>query len=122
MAAFANSNGGAVLIGVADDKTVLGLANDLQLWPEKKRTLDQYQLWLTDLLLSALGKEHAGLYKISFPKVDGHDICRIDIQPAPGPVYASLDNDDQFHIRTGNSIKRLNPRETVEYVKQRWRA
>ena len=32
-----------------------------------------------------------------------------------------LDNDEQFHIRTGNSIKRLHPRETVEYVKERWK-
>ncbi len=120
-AAFANSGGGTLLIGVADDKTVLGLSNDLQTFNEKKRDLDQYELWLTDLLLNGLGKENAGLFKVSFPVVDGRPICRVDIQPGTGPVYVTIDSDEQFHIRTGNSIKRLNSRETVEYVKTHWR-
>ncbi len=118
VAAFMNSDeGGALLIGVADNGTVLGLADDYQTANSRKPNRDGYALFLSDLLGSRLGRENDSFYQISFHQVAGVEICRINVDPATKPVY--IDQKD-FYVRGGNKKNKLSAREAIEYVKQRW--
>lgn len=118
VAAFLNSKqGGTVLIGVEDNGTVVGLAEDYQVTNPRKCDSDGYQLFLLDALANNLMGHWSGFYSISFGKVQGKDVCRIDVLPATDAVY--LKNGD-FYIREGNRKRKLTPRETVDYVRQRW--
>ena len=125
VAAFLNSDGGTLLIGVADDGTPLGLAHDLQTLGSKNN-LDGYELFLTDTLLNAYGKDVSAFLRISFGQVGGYDICKILIKPSSKPIWFEIKDDsgkksDQFYIRTGNSSRSLNPREAMEYATHRWK-
>ncbi len=125
VAAFLNSDGGTLLIGVADDGTPLGLAHDLQTLGDKKN-LDGYELFLTDLLLNAYGKDVSAFMRISFHQVGGHDICKILTKPSPKPIWIETKDDkgqkaDQLYIRTNNNSRTLNNREAVEYAAHRWK-
>lgn len=58
VAGFMNNNGGTLLVGVADDRTVLGIEQDYPLLG-RKQNIDGWELWLTDALTTTLGKTAA---------------------------------------------------------------
>ena len=125
VAAFLNSDGGTLLIGVADDGTPLGLAHDLQTLGSKNN-LDGYELFLTDLLLNAYGKDVSAFLRITFGQVSGHDICQVRIKPAPKAIWVDGKDStgqrvEQLYIRTGNSSRALTAREATEYAAHRWK-
>jgi predicted HTH transcriptional regulator len=126
VAAFLNTQGGTLLIGVADDSAIVGLDPDYQAL--KKSNRDGYELWLmNDLLLKEMGKAIAPYLTVTFHRVDEKDICKIAITPAIEPTYITLKNpktgqaEESFFIRTGNSTNKLEkPSEIAKYIKQRW--
>jgi Alw26I/Eco31I/Esp3I family type II restriction m6 adenine DNA methyltransferase len=90
VAAFLNSDGGTLLIGVDDDGNILGLQNDYQAFT-KKPNRDGYELWLTnDLLLKEMGKEFAPFIHISFHIIDNQEICKVAVERAPEPAYVTI--------------------------------
>lgn len=119
VAAFMNKDGGVVLIGVADDGTVVGLENDYKAAnPQPKRqNRDGYQLFLNNVLVNALDKECLAFYSISFHTIQGKDVCCITVEPASEPVYV---HDSEFYVRNGNSRLKLNMRQVAPYIKQHW--
>lgn len=121
VAAFMNSQGGDLLVGVADDGTIQGMERDYSVFGKKQDARDHYENWLTQYLLSHYGKDIAPCLKITLPEVAGKDICRVAVAPSPRPVYIKDGNTEQFFIRTGNSKKQLSTSETVQYCKNRWK-
>jgi hypothetical protein len=125
VAAFLNTSGGTLLIGVDDAGTPLGLDSDYQTL--KKKNPDGYMLFLNhDLLLTEIGKDSGALWHITFHQVSGLDLCRVVVQPSPKPIYVKVKDkggkeEDCFYIRSNNSSVKLGLKETVEYSKNRWR-
>lgn len=120
VAAFMNAEGGNLIIGVKDDGSITGLGNDYQLFGKKENLRDTFENWLTQYLLINFGKDVAPSIRLSIPQLDGKDVCKIAILPAPRAVFVKDGNSEQFFIRTGNSKKQLSTSETVQYCKQRW--
>ena len=127
VAAFLNSEGGTLLIGIADDGTILGLQPDYKTL--KKPDRDGFQLWLTgDLLLKALGNDLAPHISVSFGIIDTQDICKVTIQPSPRPIEFELKNksgqpEEYFFIRAGNQTKRLTKLSEIRnYTQTRWKS
>ncbi len=119
VAAFLNTEGGTLFIGVDDTGTPIGLADDLKTLG-KKQDRDGYENWLTTLLLSALGKERIAYFEIAFPTLKGKEVCVVSAEASPRPVYVKEDSAENLYIRAGNSTRLLTSREAVEYVKQHW--
>jgi len=127
VAAFLNSEGGTLLIGIADDGTILGLQPDYKTL--KKPDRDGFELWLTgDLLLKALGNDLAPHISVSFGIIDTQDICKVTIQPSPRAAYCEIKNkngqsEECFFIRAGNQTKHLTkPSEITNYTQTRWKS
>lgn len=129
VAAFLNSyEGGTLLIGVNDDRSIRGLADDYQVWSKpEERDCDSYELWLMNLLTLKLGKQFGSFIKITFPQVDGVEICEVTVAPGPEPAYFIEPNkksgqpEERFYIRIGNqSLPVQTMSEAVKYSKQRW--
>lgn len=120
VAAFANGEGGTLVIGVNDDGKVLGIDNDLSLM--KKPDADRYQLWITDLLISATDKPTASSLKVTFPEVGGVQIVRVDVPASDRPVFVSSGSSTEkdFYLRVGNSTHKLNGEELLAYREKRW--
>ena len=118
VAGFLNADGGTLLIGVADDGSIVGLGLDYGTF--KKPSRDGFELFLTDLLLGALGKDIATSMRTTFHEVDGKDVCRITVAAGLHPVFLKEGNDEVLYLRTGNSTRRLSTREAVQYCKTRW--
>jgi Schlafen, AlbA_2 len=121
VAGFLNAKGGTLVIGVADDGTVVGLEPDYALM--KAPDDDRYELWLRDLLTTCLGGPATALVDVSFHDLDGKRVCRVDAPPSPAPVFLNPPKGDptsEFWVRMGNSTRRLRTDEVLEYHRTRW--
>ena len=124
IAAFANRNGGTLLIGVADDGSILGLENDFKALGGANK--DKYQLHLINLLKKNFGDAFAATkVKVAFPELADSEICQIDVSPANKAVFLKLaDKAGQprefFYVRSGNSSQELSSSETQEYCAERF--
>jgi len=131
VAAFANSvDGDTLLIGVADDGTVHGLAGDYaSLHKEGKDDRDVFQLHLAQVLINALGETVASSLSTQLHTVDGQDLCRLHVPPSSFPVDAhvvvdrkgQLERKVAFYIRIGNGTREITDAgERQRYLAHRW--
>jgi hypothetical protein len=123
--AFLNADGGTLLVGVDDAGNPLGLAPDLATM--KVPDLDRYELWLRDLLTTALGQNAAAGVQVDFAELEALDgspaaVARLGCRPSPRPVYlrAARGAAPELWVRSGNSTRQLGVDEATEYVMHRW--
>lgn len=122
IAGFMNATGGTLLVGVEDDGSVHGLAEDYAVVPGRDR--DGFELWLRTLLAERLGRAETADAGVSFATIDGKDVCRVDVAPADGPVFVGSSGGARtadFHLRVGNATRKLLTDEVLEYQRRRWR-
>lgn len=120
--AFLNTAGGTLLIGVADSGQPTGLQDDLQDFSDKK-TVDNFELKFRDALSGNLSPDPSQLVALSFPYVNGVQICRVDVSPSQRPVFLVVKGSPaEFFVRKGNaSHPTPNLRQACEYVHDHWR-
>ncbi len=121
VAAFANSDGGVLLIGVNDDGEAVGLDKDLQFM--KQPDLDRFELWLRDWLGTTIGLVATTNVQVEFEKVDGLDVCVVRVPAATRPVIVSAGKEKKraLFVRAGNSTRELQVDEALAYSASRWR-
>ena len=118
IAGMLNSKGGILLIGVADNGTVLGIEKDLETL--SKRDQDGFQLVLTDIVRTYLGVEHLAQIHPHFELVNDKKICVLMIDKSPTPVFFTKGDDNKFWVRMGNSTRYLNVKAAMSYIKANW--
>ena len=115
MAAFLNSNGGNLLIGVSDDNEIIGLDRDLSFF---NNNIDKLERNISEKLLNSLGVENKSFYEIHID-VD-LKVCRITVDKCiNSKTWAQIKNDKIFFIRDGNRTKALAPDEADAYWENR---
>jgi hypothetical protein len=121
VAGFLNyANGGTLLIGVADDGTVVGLDHDLQTL-KNKQDLDGYELFLTNLLLGTFGKDAGQYIRITFPSTADRVVCQVEVKPSERPIFVKDEKGEQFYARVGDQTVPLSPQEMWNYCRVRWK-
>ncbi|HEX8572871.1 MAG TPA: DUF3320 domain-containing protein [Allosphingosinicella sp.] len=121
LAAFANRQGGTLLIGVADDGSIPGIAPDLATFGG---SADKFELHLTNLLANQFGQAFkAAKISVSFPSVGEMTICRVDIQRSRTPVWVKLADRsgyvmERLFVRSGNSSQELSPSQAAAYERE----
>ena len=120
LAAFLNTGGGTLVIGVADDGTPVGIEKDLF------QGEDKMSLHLTNLVKARMGDAIPTLMHQQFDDypLDGHEdsrVLKVSCERSPQPVYLqSPGSPDQFFVRTGPSTTELYGPHLVNYVKTRF--
>ena len=114
IAAFLNTSGGTLIIGVDDNKNILGLEND------KFQDDDRMLLHLTKLIQHRIGIQHTRFVNAAIEESNGGKILRIDVKPASAPAYIAHNNDEIFYIRTGPSTSQMKVSEIYDYIKDRF--
>ncbi|UJA20476.1 HsdR family type I site-specific deoxyribonuclease [Thermoleophilia bacterium SCSIO 60948] len=120
VAGFLNADGGTLLIGVSDDRQVLGLGSDLPL--VKPQSADGLVNWLTTHLIGAIGHTAAMSTRVRIDAIAGREVCRVDVARSSRPVMASMsDRREVFWVRMNNSTRELPEIEWDAYRRDRWR-
>jgi len=118
VSSFMNSNGGILLIGVADDRTLLGLDRDLALL---HNSYDEFELAFTNAINTYLGKVNRAYVSLKFERVDDKDVAIVQVGKSPHPVYLKCEGKkEEFYIRSGNSCQPLDISEANLYIKGHW--
>jgi hypothetical protein len=118
IAAFLNSAGGTLIIGVEDNGTVFGLGRDLK--TVKGHSLDGYEQLLSSLIGDRIGTEYAPFVKIRFEQLNGESVCAVDVEQAQEPAFIDGPRGTEFYIRHSNTTRALDPEETHRYVQMNW--
>jgi hypothetical protein len=118
ISSFMNSKGGILLVGVSDNKEILGLDDDLKLC---KNSLDKLEVQITDFISKCIKKNNMLYVKLNFEKVDDKYIAIFRVKEAPHAVYVEYEVGKQnFFIRVGNNSEPLSMIEAIGYVKDKW--
>ena len=83
IAAFLNTDGGILLVGVGDDGEVMGLEAD------RFDNEDKMLLFLTDSIKTQLGTLHLDNIHFHTERIASKDVLRIDVQAGKNPCYLS---------------------------------
>ncbi len=119
LAAFLNTEGGDLLIGVADDKTVPGIAAD------GFENDDRFLLHLSHVVAQGLGDRAGTCIDPRIQLVHGRPVCLVGCQRSPEPVFLKWKKvekspEGDFFVRLGAQTKKLTPDSAAEYIRTRY--
>lgn len=119
IAAFLNTQGGDLLIGVDDHKSVIGIEQD------QLESDDLFMRHLAQVVRNALGDRAATCINPTTQVVQGKTICLVSCQRSPEPVLLrwkgiELDPDGDLFVRSGPRTDRLAGKSAGEYVRTRF--
>jgi len=84
VAAFLNSAGGTLVIGMEDDRTIHGLENDVRV---TGNSLDRFEQLLASLISDRIGAEFSHLIKMRNETVDGKTVWVVDVEHSLEPAF-----------------------------------
>jgi uncharacterized protein with ParB-like and HNH nuclease domain len=124
VAAFANSQGGTLLIGVDNDGVVIGLDHDYLSLTDGDR--DKFEIHLRNLLNQQFGAGFVtSKVQIRFHEVEGKEVCQVEVSLAKDPVILKVKDKgghtvEKFYARSGNSSQEIPLSEINAYLKERF--
>lgn len=118
IAAFLNSEGGNLFIGVDDNQNILGLSDDISTL--SKSNIDGFELHLLEIINKYIGAGLTSHIKISFPTVEDLRICRVKVSKSGKPVFIQYEGKEDFFVRSGCSSQPLSREEQSAYEKSHW--
>ena len=116
VAAFLNTEGGDLLIGVADNGAVVGIETD------QLESNDKFMRHLAQVVRNGLGDRAGTCIDPAVQIVQGRTVCLVSCQRSPEPAFlkwmgmeASPEGD--FYVRSGPGSVRLAPDSAREYIR-----
>lgn len=125
IAAFLNTDGGTLLIGIAPDGSVAGLeAHDYTTFSEADK-VDAWRKHFDNVVQTYFGNHLHPLIELDIVQVEGKSVAVVRITGrAPREVWLKNRDDrdrEEFYIRrTGTTVK-LEGQEAADYIRQLWK-
>lgn len=115
IAAFLNTKGGILLVGVQDDGKVVGIGRD------RFENSDKMMLHLTRLIKHRIGTLHMRFIRFEIEEIEREQVLRVDVDPATIPAYITESNNhESFCVRTGPSTTQLRVSKIHDYIQMRF--
>ena len=116
ISAFANADGGTLLIGVTDARMVVGIDQEIA----AAKGVDAYIRRLDDAIGSRLDPTPTGKQvQITVHQVAGRQIASVRVQASARPVWCQPKSDatQNLWVRKNNRSQKLTPKEAVQFAK-----
>ena len=110
VAAFLNSEGGTLLIGVQDNGDICGVELD------KYSNIDKFQVALFNYLKTSFNQVIASSIKTRIHKVENKTVCEVRCPKSKEPVYLNFEGSEDFYIRSGPSSEKLKVSQVKKYI------
>jgi hypothetical protein len=108
--AFLNTKGGNLLVGIDDDKNILGLKND------NFQNDDKINLHLTNLIKSHIGNEFLPFIKFTIVQVQNKKVFLIICKESRKRVFLKYGDREEFYIRNGPASIKLEGNALIDYI------
>ncbi len=112
IAAFLNTDGGTLLIGVSDSGEVKGLDRDLQ--HVRRNNLDGFEQKLRSLVRDRMNPSPTGNVNITFEELPEGTVCMVEVQRSRDVVHF----DGDVYIRDGNGSRKLEGPDLTHWIQQ----
>jgi schlafen family protein len=120
VAAYMNSEGGLLIVGVADNGEILGLDKDFEAL-DKKKSWDEWMQHFINMFNENIGKAFISFVKVKDIRYNGKPLAIVEVKRNDlGPIYLDPKGKSEFYIRAGTTSQPLNTKEAVAYTKQHW--
>ena len=113
IAAFLNTDGGTLLIGVADNGEIKGVENDV--FTNK----DKYLLHFMNLIKDKIDESIFPLIEYSLVDIDDKLVLIVECDISKQPVYLKIKNEEEFYIKTNPAALQLKASSLYNYLKKR---
>ena len=124
IAAFANCDGGTLLVGVDDDGEVLGLENDFGVYKDNPR--DKFLKHFANMIGSGFTEPIDALLKYQYEQSGDKMIFLIVVQKSNKPRFlkakGNKEAEKEFYIRRSATSQRLDIEDAVKYSIDKWYA
>lgn len=114
IAAFLNSHGGLLVIGVLDDGSPVGVEAD------KFENDDRMLLHLDNLIKDRIGSQHLFNIRPRFDIYQDKRVLVVDCKQGKAPTYVKDVTGEKFFVRGGASTTELSVSQAQEFIKQRF--
>ena len=119
IAAFLNTEGGDLLLGVADDGVIVGIERD------RLENDDKFMRHLSQVVRNGLGDRAGTCIDPKIQIVDGKGVCVVSCQRSPEPVFlrwkgVEKEEGGDFFVRSGPGTVKLSPDDTSEFIRTRF--
>jgi predicted HTH transcriptional regulator len=121
IAAFLNSEGGTLWIGVDDAGRAVGLEDDLALIEDEQK-LDTFENRLREFLKNHLDPMPLNSVKVTFPELDGVLVCSVEVDPRDGVTYLVRKDPqsgqvmEEIYVRDGMRTISLKGRSRDQFI------
>jgi len=119
IAAFLNSEGGILLVGIRDDGKIGGIEPDFNSFSEKKNW-DGWSQHLVNLIKDKIGKEFVQYVDVYRIQHENMTVAKIVVEKSQRPAYVKK-KDTEFYVRSINTSNLLNIREATNYILDHWK-
>ncbi|MFI5020068.1 MAG: RNA-binding domain-containing protein [Alphaproteobacteria bacterium] len=119
IAAFLNTDGGDLLIGVADNGSIVGTERD------QLESDDKFVRHLAQVVRNGLGDRAGTCIDPKTQTVQGKTVCVVICQRSPEPVFlkwkgVAASPEGDFFVRSGPGTVKLSPESAREYIRTRF--
>ncbi|MBK8291561.1 MAG: putative DNA binding domain-containing protein [Flammeovirgaceae bacterium] len=125
IAAFLNSEGGTLLIGVTDEGQIHGLEDDLKVLGSKGDPRDNFNKAFDNLISNNFGREIHRLVHLTLEPIDGKLVAKVEIkEKATAEVFLvnkEKNSIEEFYVRLNASSVPLSGKEQSKYIKGHWK-
>jgi len=122
IAAFLNSEGGTLLIGVEDSGNILGIEPDFEYLKKDKQDSDGWLLSLQEVIINALGAEVWNAIRVSLVPDGLRTVAVVACPPRTTESWNIEDGGEHFFIRASNGTRELNGSSLLRYIREHWPA
>lgn len=115
IAAFLNTYGGTLVIGIADNGDPVGIEAD------GFQNEDKMLLHFSNLINSRIGPEYEMYIHPHFENYRRYRILAVECMPAKSAAYVKDGNTERFYVRSAAATRELMPSEMEAYISQRFK-
>jgi hypothetical protein len=120
IAAFLNTAGGTLLIGVDDSGKVLGIEPDFQDLGKGRQNSDGWLHSLNEAIVNALGAEVWNAVHVSLVPYGQETVAVIRCARRAVETWHREDGRERFYIRTSNTTRELTGSSVPRYIREHW--
>jgi len=110
IAAFLNTEGGSLLIGVMDTGHLCGIERD------HFQSNDKFNLHFTNLVKEYIGNENLPYLHFELIKIEEKNILKVDCLKSKKPVFLKFHKEEEFFMRVGAATTSVTGSRLVSYI------
>lgn len=114
LVAYLNTEGGVLIVGVSDNKEIIGLDKDSFV------SDDKLKLHLNNMIKNSIGAQFMHFVNYDLIEVEGKKVLKIECMPSNRRVFLKDNGNEEFYIRNGPSTIKLSGNPLIDYINNRF--